>query len=159
MTRTLSPFPIFPTMSTFVRCINDGLDCPANIHVLERLSKVDESCLPVEMCRHAADFILESMCIKRTPWPGRYSDYSAVLQMALNWSFLVDRRPITQWDNAAFTEFLGFISQPDCNWISRSPAGSRFNVAAPPLCCTENLHDKPALRPSGLLWRGSECHR
>lgn len=93
MTRTLSPFPIFPTMSTFVRCINDGLDFPANIHVLERLSRVDESCLPVEMCRHAADFILESMRIKRTPWPGRYSDYSAVLQMALNWSFLVIRLP------------------------------------------------------------------
>lgn len=39
MTRTLSPFPIFPIMSTFVRCINNGLDFPANIHVLERLLK------------------------------------------------------------------------------------------------------------------------
>lgn len=132
-------------MPTFVRCINDGLDFPANIHVLERLSKVDESCLPVEMCRHAADFILESMRIKRTPWPGRYSDYSAVLQMALNWSFLVDRRPITQWDNAAFTEFLGFISQPDCNWISRSPAGSRFNSAGQPVLTAQPIN--PAWRP------------
>lgn len=145
MTWTLTPFPIFPTMSAFVRCVNDGLDFPANVHILERLSQVDQSCLPVAMCRHAADFILESMQIKRTPWAGRYRDYSAVLQMALNWSFLVDRRPMTAWDGAAFTEFLCFISRPDPNWISLSPAGSRFSSAGQPSLVAQPIN--PAWRP------------
>lgn len=86
MTRTLGPFPIFPTMSTFVRCINDGLDFPANIHVLERLSL-----------------------------------------------------------NVTFTEFLRFIHQPDSNWVSRSPARSRFNSAGQPVLTAHPIN--PAWRP------------
>lgn len=145
MNWTLNPFPIFPTMSTFVRCLNEGMDFPANVHVQRRLSDVDPSCLPVEMCRHAADFILESMQTKQTPWASRYLDYTAVLQMALNWSFLVDRRPMTEWDNESLTRFLHFIKQPDDNWISQSTAGCRFLFRGHPILTKQPIN--PAWRP------------
>ncbi|WP_455922640.1 hypothetical protein [Pseudomonas putida] len=144
MNQTLNPFPIFPMMSAFVRCINEGMDFPANVHVLQRLSEVDQSSRPFEMCRHAADFILESMQIRQTPWAGRYLDYTAVLHDALNWSFLIDRRPISDWDEDAFTRFLRFIKLPDDNWIISPPARVRFLS-----------HGQPALfeQPINPVWR------
>lgn len=140
-----NPFPIFPKMSAFVRCLNEGMDFPANVHVLRRLSDVDPSCLPFEMCRHAADFILESMQTKQTPWASRYMDYTSVLQMALNWSFLVDRQPITEWDCESFTRFLHFIKQPDENWISQRTAGYRFLFRGHPVLTKQPIN--PAWRP------------
>lgn len=145
MPQTLNPFPIFPTMSVFVRCINAGMDFPANIHVLERLSQVDQSSRPLEMCRHAADFILESMQIRQTPWAGRYLDYTAVLQTVLNWSFIVDRQPISEWDYDTFTRFLCFIKLPDANWITSHPAGNRFQSRRQPALTEEPIN--PAWRP------------
>ena len=145
MNWTSNPFPIFPTMSTFVRCLNEGMDFPANVHVQRRLSDVDPSCQPVEMCRHAADFIIESMQTKPTPWDSRYLDYTSVLQMALNWSFLIDRRPMTEWDNETLTRFLHFIKQPDDNWISQSTAGCRFLFRGHPILTKQPIN--PAWRP------------
>ncbi|WLH54629.1 hypothetical protein [Pseudomonas tolaasii] len=142
MTQTLNPFPIFPTMSVFVRCINEGLDFPANIHVLHRLSQVDQSSRPVEMCRHAADFILESMQTRQTPWAGRYLDYTAVLQTALNWSFLIDRQPISDWDQDTFTRFLHFINLPDANWIASHAAGDRFQSQGQPVLIEQPINPK-----------------
>lgn len=140
-----NPFPIFPTMSAFVRCLNEGIDFPANIHVLRRLSAVEPSCLPFEMCRHAADFILESMQTKQTPWASRYLDYTSVLQMALNWSFLVDRRPMSEWDSESLTRFLHFIKQPDDNWVSQSTAGCRFLFRGHPVITKQPIN--PDWRP------------
>ncbi|AWM92346.1 hypothetical protein DJ564_16735 [Pseudomonas sp. 31-12] len=149
MNWTSNPFPIFPTMWVFVRCLDEGMDFPANIHVLRRLSDIDPSCRPVEMCRHAADFILESMQIKQTPWAGRYSDYTSVLHMALNWSFLVDRRPMTEWDTESLTRFLHFIKQPDDNWVAQSPAGFRFLLSGYPALTNQPINPswRPCYRP------------
>ncbi|MBF4560346.1 hypothetical protein H7698_30225 [Pseudomonas sp. p50] len=145
MNRMSNPFPIFPTMSAFVRCLNEGMDFPANIHVLRRLSEVDPSCLPFEMCRHAADFILESMQTKQTPWASRYLDYTSVLQMALNWSFLVARQPMTEWDSESLTRFLHFINKPDDSWISQITAGCRFVFRGQPVLTKQPIN--PAWRP------------
>lgn len=126
MTRPQTPFPIFPPMADFVRCINEQLDFPANIQVRLRLADVDSSCLPFEMCSHAAEFILECMQIKRTPWAGRYTDYTAVLHLALNWSFLIDRKPLTSWDQESLSRFLAYVKCPDNSWISNTSVRSRF---------------------------------
>lgn len=144
MTRHQSPFPIFPTMADFVRCINEQLDFPANIHVRLRLADIDPSCQPVEMCRHAADFILEAMQTKRTPWAGRYLDYTSVLHLVLNWSFLIDRRPLASWDNECLYRFLAFVKSPEDTWISKTTAYSRFLNSSSLL--TERLIN-PAWRP------------
>lgn len=142
MTQTLNQFPIFPTMSVFVRCINDGMDFPANTHVLHCLSQVDQSSRPVEMCRHAADFILESMQTRQNPWAGRSLDYTAVLQTALNWSFLVDRQPISDWNQDTFTRFLHFIKLPDANWITSHAAGDRFQSQRQPVLIEHPINPK-----------------
>lgn len=119
MTKTMPPFPIFPKMSVFVRDVNTDEKFPANIHVLQRLSEVDQVCRPMEMCRYAADFILELMQIQHHPWGRNYARYTVALQIALNWSFLIDQRPICDWDRDTFERFLHFIKAPDKNWVSR----------------------------------------
>lgn len=137
-------------MSVFVRCLYEGMAFPANVHVLRRLSDVDPSCLPFEMCRHAADFILESMQTKQTPWASRYLDYTSVLQMALNWSFLVDRRSIADWDSESFMRFLHFIKQPDENWVSQRTSGCRFLFSGHPVLKKQPINPDwlPCYRPS-----------
>lgn len=145
MTRPQTPFPIFPPMADFVRCINEQLDFPANIQVRLRLADVDSSCLPFEMCSHAAEFILECMQIKRTPWAGRYSDYTAVLHLALNWSFLIDRKPLTDWDEESLSRFLAYVKCPDDSWISIASVRTRF-VKNSSSILTERLIN-PAWRP------------
>jgi hypothetical protein len=136
-------------MADFVRCINEQLDFPANTHVRLRLASVDPSCQPFEMCRYAADFILECMQIKRTPWAGRYSDYTAVLHLALNWSFLIDRKPLTSWNQESLSRFLAFVKCPDDSWITKTRVRSRFLKSYLPIL-TERLINpewRPCFRP------------
>lgn len=136
---------MFPPLADFVRCINEQLDFPANIHVRLRLADVDPSCQPFEMCRHAANFILECMQIKRTPWAGRYSDYTAVLHLALNWSFLIDRKPLTSWNQESLTRFLLFVNCPHNNWISETRVRSRFLKSSLSMLTERQIN--PAWRP------------
>ena len=145
MNQPQDPFPIFPQMAVFVRCVNEGLDFPFNTHVEKRLAQVDPTCQPVQTCRYAADFLLSLMHTKRTPWAGRYLNYTAVLHLVLNWSFLVDRRPLSCWDSQIFKQFLEFVKTPPESWVSNIPTRPRFLKNSHPVS-TEQLIN-PAWRP------------
>ena len=104
-------------------CINSGL--PTNAHLRAKLESLDNSCKALK-CYHAASmFLLHKMVSFDGASERHFRKYSVSLERILNWSFIVAKKSVFDWDQEDIQRYLDFVEVPDSSWVC-STSFSRF---------------------------------
>ncbi|MBB3242046.1 hypothetical protein FHW68_003583 [Pseudomonas sp. Tn43] len=103
--------------------INTGL--PTNAHLRAKLESLDNSCNALECYDAASMFLLHKVVSFDGASERHLRKYSVSLERALNWSFIVARKSVFDWDQVDIQRYLDFVEIPDSSWVCSS-SFSRF---------------------------------
>jgi hypothetical protein len=103
--------------------INSAL--PANAHLREKLESLDGTCKTLECYNAASMFLLHKVVSIDGANERHLRRYSVSLERILNWSFIVAKKSVFDWDQEDVQRYLDFVEIPDSSWVCSS-SFSRF---------------------------------
>src|SRR5690349_17176114 len=101
--------------------INSGL--PANAHLREKLESLDDTCKTLECYNAASMFLLHKVVSFDGASERHLRKYSVSLERILNWSFIVAKKSVFDWDQEDIQRYLDFVEIPDSSWVCSSSFG------------------------------------
>ncbi|MFH6564671.1 hypothetical protein [Pseudomonas kulmbachensis] len=104
-------------------CINSGL--PTNAHLRAKLESLDNSCKALKCYDAASMFLLHKVVSSDGASERHLRKYSVSLERILNWSFIVAKKSVFDWDQEDIQRYLDFVEVPDSSWVC-STSFSRF---------------------------------
>ncbi|QQO01680.1 hypothetical protein [Pseudomonas sp. SW-3] len=105
--------------------INSGL--PTNAHLRAKLESLDNSCKALECYDAASMFLLHKVVSSDGASERHLRKYSVSLERILNWSFIVAKKSVFDWDQEDIQRYLDFVETPDSSWVCSS-SFSRFVI-------------------------------
>lgn len=125
-----TPFPIFPRYEHYLA---EGAAFPSNVDVRTRLEALESACEAFECCRYASMFLQSKMLEQVNFGAANYADYTPSLDKLLNWSFILGRKSVFDWNDGDLKAYVDFIIDPPADWISpkKYPRFITDNTTAP----------------------------
>lgn len=103
--------------------IESGL--PANAYLRAKLESLDTSCKALECYDAASMFLLHKVVSFDGASERHLRKYLVSMERALNWSFIVAKKSVLDWDQEDIQRYLDFVEMPDSSWVCSSSC-SRF---------------------------------